>query len=78
VVRQHAAENVDSGFSFAPIVEMSTHTFGANIEFRPDQLDLTKIGRLVKRNCCPPVSLKMQQGFELIEERYPAISEVVR
>jgi membrane-associated phospholipid phosphatase len=47
VIRHHAAENVDSGFSFVPVVDVSTHTFGANIALRPDQLDLAKIGRFV-------------------------------
>src|SRR5215469_3540189 len=47
VVRHHAAENVDSGFSFIPVVDTSTHTFGANIALRPDQIDLAKVGRLM-------------------------------
>ncbi len=47
VVRHHAAEGVDSGFSFVPVVDVSTHTFGANIALRPDQFDLAKVGRLV-------------------------------
>jgi PAP2 superfamily len=49
VVRHHAAESVDSGFSFAPVVDVSTHTFGGSIELRPDQLNLAKIGRFVNR-----------------------------
>ena len=49
VVRHHAAENVDSGFSFIPVLDLSTHTFGGSIELRPDQLDLAKIGRFVNR-----------------------------
>src|SRR6266852_1156742 len=49
VVRHHAAENVGSGFSFVPVVDVSTHTFGANIELRPDQMNLTKVGRFVSR-----------------------------
>jgi membrane-associated phospholipid phosphatase len=49
VVRHHAAENVDSGFSFIPVVNLSTHTFGGSIELRADQLDLAKIGRFVNR-----------------------------
>ncbi len=49
VVRHHAAETVDSGFSFIPVVDLSTRTFGANIALRPDQLDLAKIGRFVNR-----------------------------
>src|SRR5262249_5528099 len=49
VVRHHAAANVDSGFSFVPVVDPSTHTFGANIELRPDQLELAKVRRFVNR-----------------------------
>ena len=49
VVRHHAAENVSSGFSFVPEVDVSTHTFGASIELRPDRLDFTKVGRFVSR-----------------------------
>jgi PAP2 superfamily len=49
VVRHHAAENVDSGVSFAPVVDVSTHTFGGSIDLRPGQLDLAKIGRFVNR-----------------------------
>ncbi len=49
VVRHHAAEKVDLGFSFIPVVDLSTHTFGGSIELRPDQLDLEKIGRFVNR-----------------------------
>ena len=49
VVRHHAAKNVDSGFSFIPVVNLSTHTFGGSIELRADQLDLVKIGRFVNR-----------------------------
>jgi len=47
VVRHHAAENVDSAFSFTPVVDVSTHTFGGSIALRPGQLDLAKIGRFV-------------------------------
>jgi membrane-associated phospholipid phosphatase len=47
VVRHHAAENVDSGFSFVPAVNVSTHIFAANIELPLGQLNLTKVGRLV-------------------------------
>jgi len=50
VVRHHAAENLDSGFSFIPIVDVSTHTFGASIQLRPDQLDLAKVARMMKRS----------------------------
>jgi membrane-associated phospholipid phosphatase len=49
VVRHHAAENVDSGFSFIPVVDVSTHTFGANVALRPDQIDLAKVRRLMNR-----------------------------
>jgi membrane-associated phospholipid phosphatase len=49
VVRHHAAENVASGFSFVPVVDVSTHTFGANVALRPDQIDLAKVGRLMNR-----------------------------
>jgi membrane-associated phospholipid phosphatase len=49
VVRHHAAEGVHSGFSFVPVVDVSTHTFGANIALRPDQLELAKVGRFVSR-----------------------------
>src|SRR5216683_7280639 len=49
VVRHHSAENVASGFSFVPVVDVSTHTFGANVALRPDQIDLAKVGRLMNR-----------------------------
>ncbi len=49
VVRHHTAEGVDSGFSFVPVVDVATHTFGANIALRSDQFDLGKFGRLVNR-----------------------------
>jgi membrane-associated phospholipid phosphatase len=49
VVRHHSAENVASGFSFVPVVDVSTHTFGANVAIRPDQLDMAKVGRLMNR-----------------------------
>ena len=49
VVRHHATQNVDSGFSFMPVVDLSTHTFGANIALRPDQLDMAKVGWLMNR-----------------------------
>jgi membrane-associated phospholipid phosphatase len=49
VVRHHAAENVDPGLSFTPVMDVSTRTFGGGIELRPDQLDLAKIGRFVNR-----------------------------
>ena len=47
VVRHHAAQNVDSGFSFVPVADLSTHTFGASIELRPGEMNLVKIGRVV-------------------------------
>lgn len=49
VVRHHAAGKVDSGISFIPVMDVSTHTFGGSIELRPDQLDFVKFGRLVSR-----------------------------
>src|SRR5229473_8054289 len=49
VVRHHAAHDFDSGLSFIPVVDVSTHTFGASVELRPGQLDLAKVGRLAKR-----------------------------
>jgi len=49
VVRHHAAENVGSGFSFIPVVDVSTHTFGGTIELRPDRLNLAKVGQFVNR-----------------------------
>jgi membrane-associated phospholipid phosphatase len=49
VVRHHAAETVASGFSFVPVVDVSSHTFGANVALRPDQIDLAKFGRLMNR-----------------------------
>lgn len=49
VVRHHAAEYVDSGFSFIPVVDVPTHTYGASIELYPDQLKLTNLCRLAIR-----------------------------
>ena len=49
VVRHHAAQNVDSGFTFMPVMEVSTHTFGATIALCPDEMNLAKIGRIVNR-----------------------------
>jgi membrane-associated phospholipid phosphatase len=49
VVRHHAAENVDSGFSFVPVVDLSTHSFGGSIALRPDRLEVAKLGRLMNR-----------------------------
>jgi hypothetical protein len=47
VVRHHAAQDVDSGFSFIPVGDVSSHTFGASIELRPGQINFAKIGRFV-------------------------------
>ena len=49
VVRHHAAHDVDSGLSFIPTVDASTHTFEFSVELRPGRLDLAKVGRLVNR-----------------------------
>lgn len=49
VVRHHVGQDSDSGVSFIPMVDVSTHTFGASVELRPGQLDLAKVGRLAKR-----------------------------
>ena len=49
VVRHHAAKNVGSGLSFMPVVDVSSHTFGANIALRPEEMNLAKIGRIVNR-----------------------------
>jgi membrane-associated phospholipid phosphatase len=46
VVRHHAAQNTDSSFSVLPVVDMTTHTFGASMELRPDQLDVRMARRL--------------------------------
>ena len=78
VVRHYAGENVGSGFSFVPLVDVPTHTFGASIDLRPDQLDLAKIGRLVNRMSSPLVSLKTYQRDGLIEGQYPPIPELAR
>jgi len=47
VARHHASESVDSGFSFIPVVDVSTHTFGANIALRPEEMNLARIGRFI-------------------------------
>jgi membrane-associated phospholipid phosphatase len=78
VVRHHMAENVDSGFSFAPVMDMSTHTFGGSIELRPDQLNLAKTARFVNRMRSYVVSLKTYQRDGSIEGRYPLIPELAR
>jgi membrane-associated phospholipid phosphatase len=49
VVRHHATENVVSGLSFIPVMDLSTHTFGGSIELLPEQLELGRIGRFVNR-----------------------------
>jgi len=49
VVRHHTGENVSARFSFVPIVDMPTHTFGASIDIQPDQCDFRRIGRFVNR-----------------------------
>jgi|SRR5947209_17276580 len=38
VVNHHAADSIDSGFSFSPLVNVSTHTFGASITVRPGEI----------------------------------------
>jgi hypothetical protein len=45
VVRHHVADYVDSGFSFIPVVDVSTRTYGASIQLRPEVMKLAKIGR---------------------------------
>ena len=54
VVRHHAGEYVDSGFSFMPVVDVSTHTFGANIEIQPGQIHLANVARLLHVNWIRP------------------------
>jgi membrane-associated phospholipid phosphatase len=49
VVRHHAGQDFDSSLSFIPMVDVSTHTFGASVELHPAQLDLAKVARLAKR-----------------------------
>jgi membrane-associated phospholipid phosphatase len=48
VVRHHAGQDFESGLSFVPTVDVSTHTFGASVELQPGQLDLAKVARLAK------------------------------
>ncbi len=50
VVRHHAAEYVDSGFSFIPVVDVRTHTYGASIELRPDHLRFANLRSLAIRS----------------------------
>lgn len=49
MVRHHAEQDFDTGVSFIPTLDMSTHTFGASVELRPDQLDLAKVAHLMNR-----------------------------
>jgi len=49
VIRHHAGQDFESGVSFVPTVNVSTHTFGAGVELRPGRLDLAKVARLTKR-----------------------------
>ena len=49
VVRHHSDENLSAGFSFVPVVDMPTHTFGASVDIRPEQFGFTRIGRFVNR-----------------------------
>jgi hypothetical protein len=42
-------QGVDSCLFFTPVMDVSIHSFGASIEFRPDQLDFAKLGRFVSR-----------------------------
>ncbi len=49
VVRHHAKQNVDSGFSFIPVVDLRTHTYGASVEVHPDNLNLANLRRLAVR-----------------------------
>ena len=49
VVHHHVGQIAESGFSFVPLVDVSTHTFGASIELRPGQLDLGSLSRLINR-----------------------------
>ena len=49
VVRHHTDENLSVGFSFVPVVDMPTHTFGASVDIRPEQSGFTRICRFVNR-----------------------------
>ena len=49
VVRHHAGEDLSAGISFVPVVDLSTHTFGAGIDLRPDQFDFKRMGRFASR-----------------------------
>jgi membrane-associated phospholipid phosphatase len=49
VIRHHAAAYVASGISVMPVVDTSTHSFGASMELHPEQLGLaiSKVGRQI-------------------------------
>src|SRR5712671_6527427 len=49
VIHHRSAESTGLGFSIVPMVDVSTHTFGAGITLRPDELNLPNFGRTVKR-----------------------------
>jgi len=49
VVRHHAAEYVDSGFSFIPVVDVQTQTYGASIELHPGQVRMPNLRRFAIR-----------------------------
>ena len=49
VVRHHAAVYVDSGFSFIPVVDVRTHTYGASMDMNPAQLRSANLRRLAIR-----------------------------
>jgi membrane-associated phospholipid phosphatase len=49
VVRHHSDEDLRAGFSFVPIVDMPTRTFGASIAVPPKACDFRNIARLVNR-----------------------------
>ena len=54
VIRDHAAENIDSGFSSVPVVDVSTHTVGANINGAPSGLGTcrTHFHSRIEMECC--------------------------
>jgi len=62
VVRHHAAQDFQSGFSFVPTVDVSTHTFGGSVELRLNQLDLAKIGRFVNRTAST-LTVSLKSGY---------------
>ncbi|HYM07707.1 MAG TPA: phosphatase PAP2 family protein [Terriglobales bacterium] len=45
VVHHHGTHHLDSGFSFVPVVDLSTRTFGGSIQLFPDQLSLANVPR---------------------------------